>query len=134
MSREQNNLHRHIEECLVDRDEMDVWIARAQAITLIQVVTEQDWLFHSHLSPEEWLFDCGLKDDEIWDDGDWGDDGFSDDGDWDDLDLDGQDEHLGCELSEADYDEYWELLDLEFGGRYYPAKHVRNARVLCESL
>ena len=54
MRRDRNNQQRHIEECLADRDEKVVWIARAQAITAC-LVTEQDWLFHGHLSPADWL-------------------------------------------------------------------------------
>lgn len=134
MSRDAQHLQRHIEDCLVDRDEMADWIARAQAITPFQVVTEQDWLYHGYLSPEEWLFDRGLEEHGCGDDGEWDDWELDDWIAWDDEPNDEPPEDRGDDEDERYGDEDWHGSSwyLEFGGRHYPEGDVQAARELRE--
>lgn len=126
MSRDCNNLQRHIADCLVDRREMFDWIRRAQALSPWIQVTESDWARYGDVPIERWLMDRKLDEPDPRDDWqDWGDETFDapELDEWDDWP---QHEHESQSYS----DEYWEPQDLEYGGRYYPTAHVEHARGL----
>ena len=132
MSREYNNLQRCIEEGLAERREMLDWIRRAQSLSSFVRVTERDWLIHGALSPCEWLYMQGADDASLWL-GDnwhnWGDETWdapelNEWDDWEQHERDGND----WRLLQDDWDDNWEPPDLEFGGQYYPAEHVRDIR------
>lgn len=126
MSRESNNLQRHVEECLVERDEMFEWIRNTQRLVPWLWVSERDWLFFGHLSLGEWLQDRALDiGEDPWDDWEpdpWGWDDVYDE--WDQRDQ--RDDELP--FLQDDWGEYWEPPDLEYGGCQYPREHVEHAR------
>ena len=106
--RDQNNFQRYVEECLADRQEMGDWTA--------------EW-------PGE-REDDGYDPRDDWDDRDWDDWG---DETYDATELEEWDNSRLLQLDlEEDYESFYESFydpsDLEYGGRYYPAVHVRDAR------
>lgn len=132
MSRERNNWHRYVGNCLADRREIREWISRAQALTPYVHVTEHDWCRYGHLCPRTWLYERGLdeedpRDDETW--WKWGDETLGapeleEWNDWPQHEIEGND----WRSLQQDWEEYQEPRDLEYGGRCYPMKHVRDAR------
>ena len=124
MSRDRNNLQRHIEECLVDRREMRDWIVRAQARSPWIHVTERDWELYGDIPIDRWLLDKGLDEPDPRDDWDWGDETY------DAPEIHEWSWRLDTTEDVYEYDgvEYWESPDMEFGGQFYPAEHVLDAR------
>ncbi len=55
MSRDQNHLHREIDEYHADRQAMAEWIVEAHEIHPWRRFTEQEWLVHGHEPPDAWL-------------------------------------------------------------------------------
>lgn len=98
MSREANQRHRHIEDCLADRHEKREWIERAQMIAPWIYVTESDWARYGDVTPEEWLVDRGLDDYDPRDDWDWGDET------WDAPELNEQEDQYP--MDPEDYDDW----------------------------
>lgn len=128
MSRDRNHLQRHIEDCLAARHEMREWISRAQALSPYIWVTESDWIAYGHLPPNRWLYERDLDEGDYLDDWAWGDEtlGAPELVEWDDWE---QHESEGNDWRSLQSDwEDWEPRDLEYGGRHYPAEHVRDAR------
>ena len=74
-------------------------------------------------APEQYLIDHELDDEGFCDD--WELDCDFEDGWYEDSFFDQCDEY-------DDDGSYWEPQDLEYGGRYYPAEHVQDARCLRE--
>ena len=121
VSRASNQFRRHVEECLVERDERERWLSTARTITrrLYPTVTvcERDWRIWGHLPPGEWLADCCFPLEP--DDWEWDDDDVEED-DWEPLDYD-------LDWDDAGDDIEWQPAMAEFGGRLYPREHVEDA-------
>lgn len=116
VSRNQNHLQRHVEECLLEHREMREWIKQAQALSPFITATERDWLLWGHHTPREWLYEAIHAPAED---------------DWDVI-LEDEQEELFALMDDYDWgnweiDAYEEPVDVAFGGRLYPAEHVRDA-------
>ena len=133
MSRDRNNLQRHVEDCLADRSEMREWISQVQARSPWIQVSEWDWEQYGHLPIGEWLIDKQLDEEDPRDDWswNWGDETWDapDLHEWDDWERHEAEDSDWRSLQE-DWERYWEPPDMEFGGQHYPAEHVRDARNL----
>ena len=54
LKRDNNKFHKLVEDSLLERQEMQEWLAQARRLALIEI-RESDWYRYGHMEPEDWL-------------------------------------------------------------------------------